>query len=214
MTGSHLPRTKDAHRITVPLAYDSPSRKSPQPAPSTTEQSAPRLEESRRTSAVRPTGPMRHHRGSQRARPAAAPSRFELHRVVRDHGRRPSPMQAADQHKQPPGRLPATLLGPSARHLCNPPASVLVTAAPTGVGSETRSRHKAYGNFLQRRTRFPWTRSETRSRHKAYGNQNRSNDTGPIPPRSETRSRHKAYGNPSEALPQRSRRRVRNEVTP
>ena len=66
--------------------------------------------------------------------------------------------------------------------------------------SETRSRHKAYGNRIAMITDSAMTptSSETRSRHKAYGNYW---DPRQMVTRSgsETRSRHKAYGNCSSS---------------
>ena len=114
--------------------------------------------------------------------------------MVNDHDERPSPVQAAHQHKRSSDGLQAGWYNPSPAHLCNPVASPLVTAPPTRVGSETRSRHKAYGNprpagipalsacpkrghairrMETRKTRhctYSYHQSETRSRHKAYGN--------------------------------------------
>src|SRR6266849_1078283 len=66
-------------------------------------------------------------------------------------------------------------LGESPR---KPAASSLVTATPDGVGSETRSRHRAYGNVDRSRTRRQSTESETRSRHRAYGNRIQKNVYG------------------------------------
>ena len=62
------------------------------------------------------------------------------------------------------------------------------------MGSETRSRHEAYGNELPAAGAVGVAESETRSRHEAYGNADGSSDLdGEVG--SATRSRHEAYGN-------------------
>lgn len=66
--------------------------------------------------------------------------------VVRVHDETPSPVQAIYQRKQPPGRVRDGSARSLAGGLCNRTPSWLVTTPPTGVGSQTRSRYKAYGN--------------------------------------------------------------------
>ena len=68
--------------------------------------------------------------------------------VVCDHDKSPSPVQACYQRNRSSASLLAGYPGSSSGSLCNPVASPLVAAASTRVGSETRSRHKAYGNEL------------------------------------------------------------------
>ena len=47
---------------------------------------------------------------------------------------------------------------------------MITDSAMTPTSSETRSRHKAYGNYWDPRQMVTRSGSETRSRHKAYGN--------------------------------------------
>src|SRR6266702_1560236 len=104
------------------------------------------------------------------------------------------PCKAPASGNAPKWRVIHRAAGSSDGGLCKPATSSLVTATPNGVGSETTSRHQAYGNLQQLyvHTRF---RSETTSRHQAYGNKMPIACPGGHISVSETTSRHQAYGN-------------------
>jgi hypothetical protein len=83
--------------------------------------------------------------------------------VVHDHDERSSPVQAVHQHKRLPGWPSGSPVRPLVGSPCNSASSSLVTAPQTRVGSETRSRHKAYGNRTGDGATYPvcnWVRNE------------------------------------------------------
>ena len=90
--------------------------------------------------------------------------------VVRDHDERPSPVQASCQHKPSNRAARSSQTTPLPRPVCNRAASALVKSPPKGIGSQTKSRRKAYRNGrCGRRAEYPYS-SQTKSRRKAYRN--------------------------------------------